>query len=107
MNNNMNEMEKTLPELLHMLRIVELNFKKPKPSSIMMVQKGKGKGKAQLQGIKKMDLKSKQKPKPFTFALKPIRKMAKKGNFFHYGEIGHWKKNYKAYLKEMKKNKGG
>ena len=45
MNYNMNEMEKTLPELLRMLRTAELNLKKPKPSSIMMVRKGKGKRK--------------------------------------------------------------
>ena len=43
MNYNMNEMEKTLPELLSTLKTTELNLKKLKPSSIMMVQNGKGK----------------------------------------------------------------
>ena len=41
MNYNMNETEKTLLELLSMLRTVKLNLKKPKPISIMMAQKGK------------------------------------------------------------------
>ena len=85
----MNEIEKTLPELLSMLRTAELNLKKP--NSIMMVRKGKikGKGKAQIQGKKKIDLKSKQKPKLFTSVLKPIGTMAEKGNCFHCGETGH------------------
>ena len=32
--------------------------------------------------------------------------MAKKGNCFYWDEIGHWKRNCKAYLEELKKNKG-
>ena len=46
MNYNMNEMEKTLLELLSMLRMAKLNLKKPKTNSIMMVRKDKGKAKS-------------------------------------------------------------
>ena len=40
-NYSMNEIEKTLPKLLSMLKTIELNLKKLKPSSIMMVRKGR------------------------------------------------------------------
>ena len=54
MNYIMNDMDKTLPKLFNMLRMTELNLKKPKPNSIMIVRKGKGK--TQFQGKKKMGL---------------------------------------------------
>ena len=46
----MNKIDKSLPELLSMLRTVELNLKKVKPNSILMVQKHKGKGKPKVKG---------------------------------------------------------
>ena len=102
MNYNMNEIDKPLPELLSMLRTAKQNLQKTKPETIMMVQKGKGKGK----GKKKKDSKSKGKPKPKNAALKPKGGVAKDCKCFHCGETGHWKRNYKVYLEDLKKKKG-
>ena len=64
MNYNMNEIDKPLPELLNMLRTAELNLKKVKPNSILMVQKHKGKGKPKGKGKSQAKGKSKvMKPK--------------------------------------------
>ncbi|KAK8663304.1 hypothetical protein V6N13_083127 [Hibiscus sabdariffa] len=45
LNFNMNEINKTLPQLLGMLRIAEGNMKKGGSKSILMVREAKGKGK--------------------------------------------------------------
>ena len=100
MNYNMNEIHKTMPELLSMLRTAEQNLQKSKPSSIMMVHKGKGKGNGKGKG------KGKGKPKPTPQALKPKGGVAKIGKCFHCGETGHWKRNCQIYLEDLKKKKG-
>ena len=64
-----------------------------------MVQKGKGmkrKGKGNAKAMKS----SKPKPKP-----KPKAKPLKEGVFFHCNEPGHWKRNCKSYLEDLKKKK--
>ncbi|KAL4386012.1 hypothetical protein GQ457_09G016710 [Hibiscus cannabinus] len=55
LNFNMNEINKTLPQLLGMLRPVEGNMKKGRSKSILMVREAKGKGKkvAKSKGIGK------------------------------------------------------
>ena len=100
-NYNMNEIDKPLLELLSMLRIFEQNLQKTKPKTIIMVQKGKGKGKCK----KKKDSKSKGKPKPTNATLKPKGGVVKEGKCFHCGDIKHWKRNCKIYLKVLKKKK--
>ena len=50
----------------------------------------KGKGKKKIQKNKQ----NKTAPKP-------------KGKCFHCNQDGHWKRNYKKYLDELKKNKQG
>ncbi|KAK8576718.1 hypothetical protein V6N13_015151 [Hibiscus sabdariffa] len=66
LNFNMNEINKTLPQLIGMLRTVESNMKRGGSKSILMVREARGKGKkvAQLKGI------GKTKPKE-KIALKP------------------------------------
>ena len=49
LNFNMNEIGKTLPQLLSMLRTAEGNMKKVGPKPILMVRNNKGKGKAKVQ----------------------------------------------------------
>jgi transposase InsO family protein len=103
----MNEIDKSLPELLSMLRTAELNLQKAKPTDMLMIQKGKGKPKGKGKGKKrnKKDFKSTNKPKPSANALKPKGGVAKEGNCFHCGETGHWKRNCKHYLEDLKKQK--
>ncbi|KAL4272076.1 hypothetical protein GQ457_13G016580 [Hibiscus cannabinus] len=66
LNFNMNEINKTLPQVLGMLRTVEGNMKKGGSKSILMVCEVKGKGKkvAKSKGISKTKPKDKEALKP-------------------------------------------
>ncbi|KAG8500644.1 hypothetical protein CXB51_004463 [Gossypium anomalum] len=103
LNFNMNEIDKTLLQLLSMLRTAEGNMKKVGPKPILMVRNNKGKGKA------KVPTKPKGKGKPNLgkgkATLKPKGGVSKEGNCFHCGVTGHWKRNCPVYLEEIKKAK--
>ena len=103
LNFNMNEIDKTLPQLLSMLRTAEGNMKKVGPKPILMVRNNKGKGKAKVQAKPKG--KARPKPGKVKAALKPKGGVAKEGNCFHCGVTGHWKRNCPIYLEEVKKAK--
>ena len=51
-------------------------------------------------GKEKGHLKGKIKPKGGV--KKPKQSLIEKGNFFHCGKLGHWKRNYKINLAELK-----
>ncbi|KAK9025215.1 hypothetical protein V6N11_065111 [Hibiscus sabdariffa] len=78
LNFNMNEINKTLPQLLGMLRTAEGNMKKGGSKSILMVREAKGKGKkvAKSKGTGKTKPKGKE-------ALKPKGGVRKDGKCFH------------------------
>ncbi|KAK8708635.1 hypothetical protein V6N13_059673 [Hibiscus sabdariffa] len=80
LNFNMNEINKTLPQLLGMLRTAEGNMKKGGSKSILMVREAKGKGKkvAKSKGTGKTKPKGKE-------ALKPKGGVSKDGKCFHCG----------------------
>ncbi|KAG8474922.1 hypothetical protein CXB51_031617 [Gossypium anomalum] len=103
LNFNMNEIDRTLPQLLSMLRTAEGNMKKVGPKPILMVHNNKGKGEA------KVPTKPKGKGKPNLgkgkATLKPKGGVSKEGNCFHCGVTGHWKLNCPVYLEEIKKAK--
>ncbi|XP_052874502.1 uncharacterized protein LOC128280394 [Gossypium arboreum] len=103
LNFNMNEIDKTLPQLLSMLRTTEGNMKMVGPKPILMVRNNKGKGKAKVQTKPKG--KGRPKPGKGKVALESKGGVSKEGNYFHYGVTGHWKRNCPIYLKEIKKTK--
>ncbi|KAL4296294.1 hypothetical protein GQ457_12G012260 [Hibiscus cannabinus] len=100
LNFNMNEINKTLPQLLGMLRTVEGNMKKGGSKSILMVCEAKGKGKK----VAKSKAIGKTKPKGKE-ALKPKGGVSKDGKCFHCGKPGHWKRKCHVYLEDVKKAK--
>ena len=98
MNYNMQHMEKSIVELHGMLKNVETNIQKKNP--VLMVQKGEGmkrKGKGKGNKAKKGQGQSKPKTK------KP--KLHKEGVCFFCNEQGHWQRNSKLYLEDLKKKK--
>ncbi|KAK8652096.1 hypothetical protein V6N13_061120 [Hibiscus sabdariffa] len=78
----MNEINKTLPQLLGMLRTAESDLKKNGSKSIVHEAKRKGKKKAKSKGN------GESKPKG-KIALKPEKGISKDGKCFHCNKTGH------------------
>lgn len=98
MNYNIHDFEKSLPELLNMLRTAEQELSKNK-STILMVRKDK-KGKGKEKSIVKPTSKS---LKPKGGIKKPKVTVPKEGECFHCNKPGHWRRNCPLYLQEKKK----
>ncbi|KAK8557825.1 hypothetical protein V6N12_010049 [Hibiscus sabdariffa] len=100
LNFNMNEINKTLPQLRGMLQTVECDMKKDGSKSILLVREAKGKGKkvTKSKGSGKTKAKGKN-------VLKPKGAISKDGKCFHCNKSGHWKRNCSVYLEEVKKAK--
>ncbi|KAK8621667.1 hypothetical protein V6N13_081100 [Hibiscus sabdariffa] len=100
LNFNMNEINKTLPQLLGMLRTAESDMKKDGYKSILLVREAKGKGKkvAKSYGSGKTKAKGKN-------VLKPKGAISKDGKCFHCNKTCYWKRNCPVYLEEVKKAK--
>ncbi|KAK8559203.1 hypothetical protein V6N12_042485 [Hibiscus sabdariffa] len=83
LNFNMNEINKTLPQLLGMLRTAESDMKKDASKSILLVREAKGNGKkvAKSKGSGKTKAKGKN-------VLKPKGAISKDGKCFHCNKSG-------------------
>ena len=105
MNYNMNKMVVTLLELLNMLKEAEDLIKKEKPT-VMLAEKSytslklKPKGK----NFKRKGSQSFNKAQGDK-VNKDIEKKKAKGNCFHCGNPGHWKRNCRHYLASSKNDK--
>ncbi|KAK8977916.1 hypothetical protein V6N11_059546 [Hibiscus sabdariffa] len=100
LNFNMNEINKTLSQLLGMLRTAEGDMKKGGSKSILVVCEAKRKEKkvAKSKGNGKTKAKGKN-------ALKPKEGISKDGKCFHCEKSGHWKRNCLSILKKSRKLK--
>ncbi|XP_058765932.1 uncharacterized protein LOC131639453 [Vicia villosa] len=98
LNFNMNDMEKSLPELLGMLRTVEQNLKL-KGKSIMIVSNGKKQNKRPTKQSGKGKGKEVGKPNSTTHVLKSSGGITKTSTCFYCCKTGHWRETAQSTWK--------
>ena len=98
-NFHMNKLDVSLPELHNMLKTAESNFP-PKKSSVLLIGEGSNPKKRKRNPSKKKKVGEKMPVPPK--AEDPKSKVV----CFHCNKVGHWKRNCKVYLAELKKKKG-
>ncbi|KAL8108681.1 hypothetical protein AgCh_024953 [Apium graveolens] len=95
-NFHMNKLDVSLPELHNMLKTAESNFP-PKKSSVLLIGEGSNPKKRKRNSSKKKKVGEKMPVPPK--AEDPKSKVV----CFYCNKVGHWKRNYKVYLAELKK----
>ena len=94
LNYHMNKLNTSLPELLNMLKTAESHLKKNKAP--LLIVDGINKKKSGKKGSKRR-LNAKGGIKK-----KEGKKASKQMTYFHCGKPGHWKRNCKVYLANVK-----
>ena len=111
LNYQMNKITSTIPELINMLKTAEEAVKKQNPKVVMVVNSSTTSRKKKMNkkritsatgGVRKK--KGKQVIVAPTAAGK---KTPSESTCFHYSKTGHWKRNCKAYLESLKKERYG
>ncbi|KAL8135558.1 hypothetical protein AgCh_010263 [Apium graveolens] len=95
-NFHMNKLDVSLPELHNILKTAESNFP-PKKSSVLLIGEGSNLKKRKRNSSKKKKVGEKMPVPPK--AEDPESKVV----CFHCNKVGHWKRNCKVYLAELKK----
>ena len=98
-NFHMNKMDVSLAELHNMLKTAESNFPSKK-SSVLLIGEGSNPKKRKKNPPKKKKV-GEKKPVP-----PKVEDPKSKAVCFHYNKVGHWKRNCKVDLAELKKKKG-
>ena len=100
-NFHMNKMDVSLPELHNMLKTAESSFPSKK-SSVLLIGEGSTSKKRKRAPPKKKKKGGENKTNPAKAKVDPKSTAV----CFHCNKSGHWKRNCKVYLAELKKKKG-
>ncbi|VFQ87932.1 unnamed protein product [Cuscuta campestris] len=103
-DNKPNEIDKSLPDLFQTIRDAEKEISKTSPDTSSITQCSKKSAicnvRTKTEGVNVVGV-----PLQTKNELEPTGGAAGKGICFHCGVKGHWKRNCKIYLEELKKNK--
>ena len=102
LNYRMNKISITIPELINMLKKVEVAIKKESSKAIMVVSSSSSSKKGKKKKNKKKTTGTQSK---VSMKKKGKAKVTSQTNAecFHCGKTGHWKRNCKEYLESKKK----
>ncbi|XP_074562486.1 alpha-humulene 10-hydroxylase-like [Curcuma longa] len=92
MNYRMNRIESTIPDMINMLKIIELVVKNEK-KTVMLVD-------SSMKGFKRKSTRQAKWEKKVN-----VTEPASKGQCHHCDKMGHWRRNCKSYLESMKGKK--
>ena len=87
----MNYIVSTIPVLINLLETSESSLRKEKKHVVLMDSSGSKKS-------SNNEKKSKSTQVEGGVVEKKAKETAPKGTCFHFGQVGQWKRNYKAYL---------
>ena len=97
LNYHMQSKETSIPKLINLLKTVEPTLKN-KAKTMVLVDSSISK-----KGFKNKKKKKKAMKAKGGVTKKKVKEATLKDTYFHCGQDGHWRRNYKAYLGSLKK----